>query len=51
MAANVGSRRVLEKSGLILVRTFADAEPVVIRDAGHDHVEYALSRADWKAGH
>jgi RimJ/RimL family protein N-acetyltransferase len=51
MAANAGSRRVLEKSGLILVRTFADAEPGVIGDAGHDHVEYALSRAGWKAGH
>ena len=51
MAANLGSRRVMEKSGLAFIRTFADPARDGVQDAGHDHVEYALSRAGWKASH
>lgn len=45
MAVNTGSRRVMEKLGMRLVRTFAlDAPP--IPGSEHGEVEYALTRAD-----
>jgi RimJ/RimL family protein N-acetyltransferase len=49
MAGNVGSRRVLEKSGLIQVGTFASSEPADAGSAGQDHVVYELTRAGWEA--
>jgi RimJ/RimL family protein N-acetyltransferase len=51
LAANWGSRRVLEKSGLIHVDTFASAEPDAAENAEHGHVVYELTRADWEARH
>lgn len=45
MAVNTGSRRVMDKLGMRLVRTFAlDAPP--IPGAEHGEIEYALTRAD-----
>jgi RimJ/RimL family protein N-acetyltransferase len=52
LAANWGSRRVLEKSGLIQVGTFAGAEPDAADGAdgaGQGHVVYELTRAGWEA--
>jgi RimJ/RimL family protein N-acetyltransferase len=51
MAGNWGSRRVLEKSGLIQVDTFASAGPDAADSAGQGHVVYELTRADWEARH
>jgi RimJ/RimL family protein N-acetyltransferase len=54
MAVNLASRRVLEKSGLVLVRTFpyegtGDIEGTDdIEGSEQGEVEYALRRADWK---
>jgi RimJ/RimL family protein N-acetyltransferase len=49
-ADNLGSRRVMEKSGLTFVRTFKyvppDGEPTPIWEK--DDVEYALTREDWE---
>ena len=50
MTVNLGSRRVLEKCGLTLVRTFFPEEPYAIDGAGQGHVEYELTRAGWEAG-
>jgi RimJ/RimL family protein N-acetyltransferase len=50
LAGNGGSRRVLEKSGLIQVGTFASAEPAAA-DGEQGHVLYELTRADWEARH
>jgi RimJ/RimL family protein N-acetyltransferase len=48
LAANMASRRVMEKAGLTLVRTFHQPWP----DAAGGHelevVEYALRKADWE---
>jgi RimJ/RimL family protein N-acetyltransferase len=49
MAGNWGSRRVLEKSGLIQVGTFASAEPDPAGSAAPGNVVYELTRADWAA--
>jgi RimJ/RimL family protein N-acetyltransferase len=49
MTGNVGSRRVLEKSGLIQVGTFASSEPDDAGSAGQGHVVYELIRAGWDA--
>jgi RimJ/RimL family protein N-acetyltransferase len=47
MAANTASRRVMEKAGLTLVRTFYQPWPHTI--GSHQVVvEYALERADWE---
>jgi len=51
LAGNWGSRRVLEKSGLIQVDTFASTEPDKAESAEHGAVVYELSRADWEARH
>jgi RimJ/RimL family protein N-acetyltransferase len=48
MAENAASRRVMEKAGLTLVRTFRQPWP---GSAGGDEievVEYALQKADWE---
>ena len=55
MVVNTASRRVMEKSGLTLVRTFHQEWPDRIPGDEHGDVEYALTRADWErqeaAGH
>jgi RimJ/RimL family protein N-acetyltransferase len=48
MAVNLASRRVMEKAGLKLVRTFHQPWPDPIEGDEHGDVEYALSRADWE---
>ena len=48
MVVNTASRRVMEKSGLTLVRTFHQEWPDRIPGDEHGDVEYALTRADWE---
>ena len=48
MAVNAASRRVLEKAGLRLVRTFHQPWPEPIPGDEHGDVEYALTRAEWE---
>ena len=48
MAVNLGSRRVMEKAGLRLVRTFHQPWPDRIEGDEHGDVEYALTRAEWE---
>ncbi len=48
MAVNTASRRVLEKTGLQLVRTFHRSWAEPIEGAEHGEVEYALRKADWE---
>ncbi|HUZ52217.1 MAG TPA: hypothetical protein VMU94_06780 [Streptosporangiaceae bacterium] len=47
MTVNVGSRRVLEKTGPSLVRTFFVCWPEYPEGAEHGDLEYAISRRDW----
>ncbi|MGW4485735.1 GNAT family N-acetyltransferase [Amycolatopsis sp. NPDC004368] len=47
MTVNTRSRRVLEKAGLKLVRTFFLEWPEYLEGAEHGDVEYALSREEW----
>ena len=49
MVLNVGSRRVMEKSGLRHVRTFWGEWPEKIPGDEHGDVEYALTREEWTA--
>jgi RimJ/RimL family protein N-acetyltransferase len=54
MTVNAGSRHVLEKCGLTVVRTFPWEGPDVIEGAEHGEVEYALIKPEWEtrmAGH
>ena len=48
MAVNTASRRVMEKSGLTLVRKFHEEWPDPIEGAERGEVEYALRKASWK---
>ncbi|HEX8632382.1 MAG TPA: GNAT family N-acetyltransferase [Catenuloplanes sp.] len=48
MTVNRASRRVLEKAGLTLVRTFHQEWPDVIEGAEHGDVEYEVRRAAWR---
>ena len=48
MAVNVRSRRVMEKAGLTLVRTFHQDWPDRIDGDDEGDVEYALRKADWE---
>lgn len=48
MAVNTASRRVMEKAGLTLVRTFHQEWPDPIEGTEHGEVEYALDKADWE---
>ncbi|MFI5802522.1 GNAT family N-acetyltransferase [Streptomyces sp. NPDC051561] len=48
MAVNLGSRRVMEKSGLTLLRHFTADWPDVIEGSEHGEVEYQLTREDWE---
>jgi RimJ/RimL family protein N-acetyltransferase len=50
MAVNLGSRRVMEKSGLTLVRAFHRDGLDAVDGSEHGVVEYALTRADWEDG-
>jgi RimJ/RimL family protein N-acetyltransferase len=47
MAVNIASRRVLEKAGLRLVRTFHLSFPDPLPGTEHGEVEYALTRDEW----
>jgi RimJ/RimL family protein N-acetyltransferase len=47
MTVNTRSRRVMEKSGLRLVRTFFEEWPETIEGSESGDVEYAISRAEW----
>ena len=51
MTVNIGSRRVLEKAGLRLVRTFFEEWPEYIDGAEHGDVEYAVTREMWENAH
>jgi RimJ/RimL family protein N-acetyltransferase len=48
MAVNIASRRVMEKVGLTLARTFHQSWPGPIEGAEYGEVEYALWKADWE---
>jgi RimJ/RimL family protein N-acetyltransferase len=48
MAANTASRRVMEKSGLSLVRTFRRPWPDSVNGGEIDAVEYALDKLNWQ---
>ena len=48
MAVNLASRRVMEKAGLTLVRTFHQPWPYPISGAEQGDVEYALDKSDWE---
>jgi RimJ/RimL family protein N-acetyltransferase len=50
MAVNTASRRVMEKTGLILVRHFTEEWPDAIEGSEHGDVEYALTRDQWERG-
>jgi RimJ/RimL family protein N-acetyltransferase len=49
MAVNTGSRRVMEKVGMRLVRTYRFDWPVPIPGDEHGGVEYAITREAWEA--
>jgi RimJ/RimL family protein N-acetyltransferase len=48
MAANIASRRVMEKAGLTLVRTFSQPWPGAAGGHRVEVVEYALTKAGWE---
>lgn len=48
MAVHTASRRVMEKSGLALTRTFHADWPYPIPGDEHGDVEYAVTREDWQ---
>jgi RimJ/RimL family protein N-acetyltransferase len=48
MAVNLGSRRVMEKAGMRLVREFQADWPVQIDGDEHGDVEYAITRDEWE---
>ena len=48
MAVNAGSRRVMEKAGLRVVREFHAEWPDVIEGSDEGDVEYALTKAEWE---
>lgn len=48
MVVNAASRRVMEKAGLRLIRTFHQDWPDKIAGDEHGDVEYALVREDWE---
>jgi RimJ/RimL family protein N-acetyltransferase len=50
MTVNTASRRVMEKAGLVYVRTFHEEWDDPIEGAEHGDVEYGLTRAQWLAG-
>ena len=48
MVVNTGSRRVMEKSGMRLIRTFHQDWPDRIPGDDQGDVEYAITRAEWE---
>jgi RimJ/RimL family protein N-acetyltransferase len=48
MTVNLASRRVMEKAGLTLERTFHQSWPERIEGTEQGDVEYALTRIDWE---
>jgi RimJ/RimL family protein N-acetyltransferase len=48
LTVNTASRRVMEKSGLTLVRTISYEGADVIEGAEHGEVEYALTKRQWE---
>jgi RimJ/RimL family protein N-acetyltransferase len=48
MVVHVASRRVMEKAGLRLVRTYHQPWPDYIEGEEEGDVEYALLRSEWK---
>ena len=46
MVVNIGSRRVMEKCGMRLVRTFETTWPIRIAGDDEGDVEYDITRAD-----
>jgi RimJ/RimL family protein N-acetyltransferase len=48
MVVNEASRRVMEKAGLRLVRTFHQPWPYPMEGDQYGDVEYALDKADWQ---
>jgi RimJ/RimL family protein N-acetyltransferase len=48
MVVNIASRRVMEKAGLRLVRTFHQPWPDYIEGEEKGDVEYALLRSEWE---
>lgn len=51
MAVNSRSRRVMEKSGLLFLRTFTGDWPDAIPGSEHGEVEYDLTRTQWEQRH
>ncbi len=49
MVVNSASRRVMEKAGLVPVRTFRQPWPYPIEGDEQGDVEYELRREDWAA--
>jgi RimJ/RimL family protein N-acetyltransferase len=49
MVVNTGSRRVMEKAGLRIVRAFHAEWPVRIPGDEHGDVEYGITREQWNA--
>ncbi|MBP0449196.1 GNAT family N-acetyltransferase [Kitasatospora sp. RG8] len=47
MTVNTASRRVMEKAGLSLIRTFFEGWDEPIEGAEHGDVEYAITRETW----
>ena len=50
LAVHVASRRVMEKAGLKLTRSFPTEWPVHLPGDEHGEVEYAITRAEWDIG-
>jgi RimJ/RimL family protein N-acetyltransferase len=51
MTVNTASRRVMEKAGLSLIRTFFEEWPEPADGAEHGDVEYAVTREAWSRRH
>ena len=51
MTVNAASRRVMEKAGLSLVRTFFEEWPEPVEGAEYGDVEYAITRETWGGRH
>ena len=50
MAVNAGSRGVLASVGLSFVRTFHEVFDDPVPGTEQGEVEYAVTRAEWRAG-
>jgi RimJ/RimL family protein N-acetyltransferase len=48
MAVHTASRRVMEKAGLSLTRSFRQPWPYAIKGDEYGDVEYSLTRAEWE---